>query len=148
MQDFATIAKSLHHLTEKAAQFEWTNECQTSIDEIKSKLTSAPILAFPKFEKPFMLDTNASNTGIGGVLSQLQDDGRERVVAYAGCVLTKPERQYYVTQRELLAVVTFTHHFRSYFARQKVHHPHRSQISDMAIEHQGTTTTGGLSNSN
>ena len=44
-----------------------------------------------------MLDTDASNTGIDGVLLQVQDDGRECVVAYASCVLTKPERQYCIT---------------------------------------------------
>ena len=119
VQDFATIAKPLHRLTEKTARFEWTEECQASLDEIKSKLTSAPILAFPDFEKPFMLDTDASNTGLGGVLSQVQDDGRERVVAYASRVLTKPERRYCVTRRELLAVVTFTHHFRPYLLGRK-----------------------------
>ena len=116
VQDFATIAKPLHHLSEKIAQFEWTNE---SFNEIKSKLTTDPVLTFPHFEKPFIRNTDASNTGIGGVLSQVQDDGRECVVAYASRVLTKPERWYCVTQRELLAVVTFTHHFRPYLLGRK-----------------------------
>ena len=54
---------------------------------------------------PFILDTDASDTGIGAVLSQTSSDGNERVIAYGSRLLTKPERQYCVTRRELLAVV-------------------------------------------
>ena len=57
---------------------------------------------------------DASDYGVGGVLSQIQDDGRERVIAYGRRVLSKAERRYCVTRRELLAVVTFTQHFRPY----------------------------------
>ena len=60
-----------------------------------------------------MLDTDASNEGIGAVLSQVED-GKETVIAYASRVLTKAERAYCVTRRELLAVVTFIQHFRVY----------------------------------
>ena len=114
MKDFATIAKPLHRLTEKTAKFEWTDECQAAFEEIRRRLVTAPILAFPDYTRPFILDTDASDTRIGTVLSQVQEDGRERVIAYASRVLTKPERRYCVTRRELLAVVTFVHHFRPY----------------------------------
>ena len=53
------------------------------------------------------------NTGIAGVLSQLDEAGNECVI-YASRTLSKAERRYCVTQRELLAVVTFTQHFRPY----------------------------------
>ena len=116
MRDFATIAKPLHRLTEKTAKFEWTSECQTAFEEICRRLITAPILrlAFPDYERAFILDTDASDTGIGAVLSQVQEDGSERVIAYASRVLTKPERRYCVTRRELLAVVSFVQHFRPY----------------------------------
>ena len=58
-----------------------------------------------------MLDTDASNTGIGAVLPQIHQDGSEHVIAYASRILNKAERNYCVTHRELLAVVTFTKHF-------------------------------------
>ena len=114
VQDFAAMAKPLHRLTERNAQFRWTTECQRAFDKLKSCLVSAPILAFPDFTRPFILDTDASDMGIGAVLSQIHDDGSEHVVSYASRVLSKPERNYCVTRRELLAVVTFVQHFRPY----------------------------------
>src|SRR5206468_7696172 len=58
-------------------------------------------------------DTDASNTAIGAVLSQVQE-GEERVIAYASRTLSRPERNYCVTRKELLAVVYFTKQFKSY----------------------------------
>ena len=113
IRNFAEIAKPLHRLTEKAQGFQWTNQCDDAFRELKQRLTSAPILAFPDFSQPFILDTDASQTGIGAVLSQVQE-GQERVVAYASRTLSKAERRYCVTRRELLAVVTYVQHFRHY----------------------------------
>ena len=85
---------------------------QSAFEELKNHLVTAPVLAYPDFSKPFNLDTDASNTGIGAVLSQCDEEGRERVIAYASRLLSKPERSYCVTRRELLAVVVLTKHFR------------------------------------
>eukprot|EP00731_Ephydatia_muelleri_P034416 Em0059g1a len=74
---------------------------------LRHLLSSPPILSYPDFTKPFILDTDASNDGIGGVLSQLDKDGGDHVVAYGSRLLIKPERNYCVTRKELLAVVTF-----------------------------------------
>lgn len=114
VRDFATIAKPLHRLTERTADFCWTPQCQDAFEELRSRLVSAPVLAFPDYSREFILDTDASDTGIGAVLSQMQSDGTERVIAYASRVLTKAERRYCVTRRELLAAVTFVNHFRPY----------------------------------
>ena len=81
---------------------------------LRKALVSAPILAFPDCSRMFILDTDASNQGIGAVLSQEHDDGLEHVVAYASRALSKAERKYSVTRKELLAVVSFLHHFRPY----------------------------------
>ncbi|KAL5475730.1 hypothetical protein EMCRGX_G025580 [Ephydatia muelleri] len=107
IKDFAQIAKPLHKLTERTSSFLWTTECKKSFEILLHLLSSPPILSYPDFTKPFNLDTDASNDGIGGVLSQLDKDGREHVVAYGSHLLTKPERNYCVTRKELLAVVTF-----------------------------------------
>ena len=115
IKNFAEIAKPLHQLTEKTHSFSWTDQCQVAFDELRCRLTSTPVLVFPDPAAPFILDTDASSSGIGAVLSQVRDgQERTRVVAYASRVLSKPERRYCTTRRELLAVVTFVKHFRSY----------------------------------
>ena len=65
------------------------------------------------------MDIDASDQGIGAVLSQIQSDVEERVVAYASRLLSKSERHYCVTRKELLAVVVFLYHFRQYLLGRK-----------------------------
>ena len=111
--------KLLHRLTEDTATFEWTKPCQAAFEEHQRRLTSAPVLAYLNFNCQFILDTDASEVGIGGVLSQVDDEGREHVVAYGSRHLSKPERRDCITRRELLAVVTFTQQYRSYLLGQR-----------------------------
>lgn len=78
---FASITKPLYQLTEHHLKdFEWTASCQEAFERLKELLTSAPVLAYPQKDAIFMLDTDASNHGIGAVLSQIQD-GVERPIA-------------------------------------------------------------------
>ena len=114
IKDFATVAKPLHRLSEKTCPFVWSEECQVAFETLRRLLVTCPVLAFPDYTKPFILDTDASEQGIGAVLSQIHDDAKEHVVAYASRLLRKPETKYCVTQRELLAVVEFMKHFRPY----------------------------------
>ena len=116
--DFATIAKPLTRLTEKNVPFVWSSEEEESWLKLKKLLTSAPVMAYPDSRATFILDTDASQVGIGAVLSQLKD-GEEKVIAYGSRVLTKPERQYCITRRELLAVVYFVKYFRHYLYGKK-----------------------------
>ena len=80
---------------------------------------SAPILAYPQSDGLFILDTDASAFAIGGVLSQEQD-GEEKVTAYGSKVLSRPERNYCITRRELLAIVVFLKKYRHYVGGSKV----------------------------
>lgn len=68
MQDFATLAKSLHELIKKYARFNWT-ECQEAFKALKSWLISAPVLGYPLNSGELFLNTNARDLGIGAVLS-------------------------------------------------------------------------------
>ena len=111
--NFAQVARPLHKLTEANVEFVWTPECQSSFQTLKTLLSTAPVLAYPDFTAEFILDTDASNHGIGAVLSQVKD-GAEHPVAYASRTLTKAERNYCVTRKELLAVVEFVKQFRHY----------------------------------
>ena len=110
---FAEISKSLHKLTEKNQKFLWTKECNAAFETLKEKMVSSPILAHTDFTKPFILDTDASDQAIGAVLSQ-RIEGKEHVIAYASRTLTKSERRYCVTRKELLAVINFVKYFRHY----------------------------------
>ena len=116
---FAQLAPPLHHLTEqgvpfKGVPFKWTDSCQEAFDQFRECLCSSPVLVYPDFTKPFILDTDASDVGISGVLSQLDTEGQERVIAFGSQLLTKPEQQYCVTRSDLLAVVTFICQYRPY----------------------------------
>ena len=74
---FATLAKRLHKLTEKNKEFKWTLDCQTAFETLRRLLISTPVLAaYPDYNKPFIFDTDASDIGIGAVLSQADDSGR------------------------------------------------------------------------
>ena len=82
VQSFSKIAKPLFDLTKKDKKFIWTEECEKSFRELKTRLMTAPVLAFPKANgSQFILDTDASAYAIGAVLSQEQD-GKERVIAH------------------------------------------------------------------
>jgi hypothetical protein len=110
---FANIVKPLSKLTEQKQPFQWTSEVEAAFQKLKRPLCSAPVLAYPQPGQRFIVDTGASNVGIGGVLSQVKD-GQERVIAYFSKTLNKPERNYCVTRWELLAIVRTLEHFHKY----------------------------------
>ena len=118
---FAKTAAPLTQLTQKHVPFHWSPEAETAFTKLKDMLTSAPVVALPRFEDdaaPFILDTDASDSGIGACLLQVQDGG-ERVISFASATLTKSQKNYSVTKRELLAVVTFVTHFRHFLLGRK-----------------------------
>ena len=118
VKNFADIARPLHKLTEADRKFDWTESCQESFETLKKALTSAPILSYPTSDDMFILDTDASNEGMGSVLSQVQN-GVERVICYFSKAFSKQERRYCVTRRELLAVVASIKNFHHYlYGRQ------------------------------
>ena len=110
---FADIATPLVHLTGKDVPFVWDSSCSSAFHELRAALIDAPILAFPTETGQYILDTDASNFGLGGVLSQIQND-KERVVAYCSRALRPTQRRYCTTKREMLAVVAMCIQFRSY----------------------------------
>ena len=109
---FAAIAEPLHRLTRKEMKFTWSPDSQVAFDELKQKLCQAPVLEFPSFDKPYVLETDASIQGLGAVLSQPQTNGKNHPVSYASRSLTKAERNYGITDLETLAVVWAVHYFR------------------------------------
>ena len=118
IKDFSLLVKPLTELTKKNKEFIWTQVCQQSFDKLKLALTGAEVMGFPKDEGTFTLDTDASDMAIGAVLSQEQD-GRSRVISYGSRTLNRAEKNYCVTDKELLAVRYFTEYYRQYLLGRK-----------------------------
>ena len=97
IRNFSDIASPLSQLTKKDIPFIWTRECQEAMDFLKEALCSAPILAYPQPQGNYILDTDASNVGVGGVLSQIQE-GQERVISYGSNKLDRAQQNYCVTR--------------------------------------------------
>lgn len=104
IKNFTSIVAPLHELLKKGQKFEWTTVHQEALDQLKEKMISAPIIACPDYTHPFVLQTDASNLGVGAVLYQIIN-GQERVVAYSSRKLNSAERNYTTTEKECLAVV-------------------------------------------
>ena len=88
-------------------EFVWSKECQEGFDALKHALTTAPVLAYPDYTQPFILETDASLKGLGAVLSQKGKDGEVRVIAYASRSLRPSERSmhdYSSAKIELMAL--------------------------------------------
>eukprot|EP00117_Sycon_ciliatum_P034902 scpid20142/ scgid26552/ Retrovirus-related Pol polyprotein from transposon 17.6; Protease; Reverse transcriptase; Endonuclease len=117
VKDFASISRPLVKLTRQNQRFSWDGECEIAFQLLKQKMSSAPTLAYPRFETdapPFVVDVDASGHGLGAVLSQTDADGRERPIAYASRGLNSAERNYGSTKSELLGLVWAFRHFRCY----------------------------------
>ena len=75
-------------------EFQWTPTCQEGFDQLKEPLTEAPILAYPDYSEPFILETDASLKGLGAMLSQKGDNKEVQVVTYASqSLFTLPKGQ-------------------------------------------------------
>ncbi|CAG8754817.1 4861_t:CDS:2, partial [Funneliformis mosseae] len=85
--------------------YNWTKQHQEIFEMLKEQLTTAPILSYPDFNQSFILSTDASTTGLGAVLSQKNNEGREHPIWYASRTLSPAEKNYHITEQEALAVV-------------------------------------------
>ena len=113
---FASIAQPLTDLTKIADRkwWDWGAEQQRAFDTLKRALTSAPVLAHPDPQRQWTVQTDASGYALGAVLSQKQDDGTMRPVAYWSHKLNSAARNYSASERELMAIVEATKHWRQY----------------------------------
>lgn len=115
VEKFSEIARPLYKLTKKDTQFDWDENCQKAFETLKHKVTSPPVLAYPNFAKPFILQTDASEYGIGAVI--MNDD--RRPIAFISRGLTPAEKNYHITDKELLAIVWAVKKFENYLYGQK-----------------------------
>lgn len=112
--NFATVVSPLTALLKKNNNgFVWTNDCTEAWERVKECLVTAPILTRPDFEREFVIQTDASDFGIGAVLTQESDDG-EKVICYLSRSLTQQERKFSTTEKECLAVLWAIEKLRPY----------------------------------
>ena len=112
------------HLTGEGAsrKSEWVSLLQGTLEAfktLKKVCMTAPILAFPDYTKPFLLETDASTDRLEAVLSQKQMDGQYHPIAYGSRALTSHEKNYHSTKLEILALKwAVTEHFKEYLPYQ------------------------------
>jgi hypothetical protein len=100
IENFSKIVKPLTSLLEKGVVFSWTDERQMAFEELKKRLTTAPVLTLPDLSKRFTVNCEASKDGLGCILMQ-----EDRVIAYASWQLCRHELNYPTHDLELAAVV-------------------------------------------
>ena len=130
VKNFASLVRPMVELTKKGKRFIWTEACENSFESLKRSLVSTDVMGYPLDNAgSFILDVDSSDVGIGGILHQIQDE-RERVIAYASRALNKAEKNYCITEKELLAVRFFIEYFRQYLLGRRfvVRTDHQSLI--------------------
>jgi hypothetical protein len=127
ISNFSKIAEPLFYLLKGENKFIWMEDCQRAFSELKNSLMTKPVLKYPNFDQTFIMQTDASLTAIGGVLSQLDEDGNENPVAYCSRTLKSYERNYTVTECECLAIIYSYKQFRVY-----LHGKHFKIVTDHA----------------
>ena len=107
---FAKITAPLYNLTsgdnkdKKSEHVDLSPEAREAFNHLKATCLQAPVLAFPDFNKPFLLETDASRRGLGAVLSQKQADGCYNPITYASCVMNETEQRYHSNKQEFLTL--------------------------------------------
>ncbi|MDA8040957.1 MAG: reverse transcriptase domain-containing protein, partial [Pirellulales bacterium] len=123
IKGFANIAAPLYDLTsgenkdKRSEHLDLPPEAREAFDRLKASCLQAPILSFPDFTKPFLLETDASGKGLGAVLSQKQADGRYHPIAYASRIMNETEQRYHSNKQEFLALKwAITEQFHEYLS--------------------------------
>ena len=101
---FANIVRPLYDVLGnevKMGPVDLPPEAQEAVDILKRKIQSVPVLVLPDFDKPFLLETDASKEGLGAVLSQKQSDGCYHPVAFGSCSLMLSQKNYHSTKSSL-----------------------------------------------
>ena len=127
---YSEVSMPIVDLIRKNKKFEWGIEQQTAFETLKERLCIAPVLAYPRDDCKYILDTDASNYALGAVLSQLQPDDEnntsdsepklvERPIAYYSKQFNDAVKHYCARRRELLAIVRSVKHFDPYLRGTK-----------------------------
>ena len=97
----------------------WSQECEAAFQRLKAALCASPILTSPNFQKEFIVQMDASDRGVGAVLSQLDNQGNDKPVAFYSRELLPREERYSVIEKECLAIKSAVQTFHPYLMGQK-----------------------------
>lgn len=111
--NYAAIAKCLYDLCKKDHPFNWTEECEKSFISFKIHLSNPPILIFPDFSQPFILQTDCSSLAASGILSQ-GEIPNDKPIHYFSKVLNHAQIRYSTIEKELLAIILSVEYFHYY----------------------------------
>ena len=149
IKGFAKIAAPLYDLTsddnkdKKSEHVDLSPEAREAFDHLKAACLQAPILSFPDFTKPFLLEMDASRRGLGAVLSQKQADGRYHPIAYASRVMNETEQRYHSSKQEFLALKwAVTEQFHEYLS------PYRKNRNEFVVHTDNNLLTYLFSSGN
>ena len=111
VRNFATLAAPLSDLLKgrtkgaRVRKLVWTKEARQAFESIKNEMAKQTMLHHPDPSKPFFVDCDASDVGVGAVLFQLGEDGKEKPIVFASRSLTEPERKWDASEKEAFAVI-------------------------------------------
>ena len=106
-------------MTRKNVAFTWSLGCQEAFDYAKSKLSHPPVLHLPSLSDTFILETDASDRGIGCCLKVVSSDGEEFIVSYYSSKLSQTECRWNIVEKEAFAIIKGVEKFRHYLIRKE-----------------------------
>ncbi len=117
VEGHSELVEPMNRLIKKNLEFQWDAEADAAFENTKKRLCSAPVLALPRQEGTFILDTDASDVAMSGILHQEQEvDGKLKIrpIAYGSKMLNSTERRYGAAKAEMVAAVKFVDKYRSH----------------------------------
>ncbi|GBN40537.1 Retrovirus-related Pol polyprotein from transposon 17.6 [Araneus ventricosus] len=115
--EFSVITTPLTDLLKgkiRKSTVDWNETCQKAFDELKDKLTENPVLYSPDFTKPFIVQCDASNIGVGVVLSQINEKEEEHPIMFLSKKFSETEHNYSTTERECASIIFAVQKLRCY----------------------------------
>lgn len=121
IRDLSKYTEVLSRITRKGSEWIWKKEQQEAFEQIKKHFLEDIIVEYPDYKQDFYLSTDASRTHIGAELYQINEQGQHRTLGFISRTLKPPERQYYTTELELLAIVFGCQKYRNYILGYPIH---------------------------
>ena len=129
---FAKLAEPLTNLLKKEVAFKWTDACSESFHTLRTKLLEGSSTAYPDLERKFFVKPDASDTTVGAVLTQINDQGKEVMVACASQKLNDAEVKWCTYDKEMFGLIWAVRHLSKIPAFRD---PHRSRATRYLYQH-------------